>query len=581
MSLLPVAEPDEVRRHATALLRRRRGQLLLVLGLQTLAAVAGLAGPLVLGRLVDTVVRHGTRGAVDSAAALFAAALLAQTALTFAARARGAVLGEAALAELREGFLTRVVRLPLETVERTDGGDLLARASSDVENLQDTVRRAVPEIVVALLQTTLLITALVITSPALALAGLLGALPLTLATRWYRRRAPAGYRRLLAREAAVGGRIAETAAAGRTVETFGLAGQRIAHTERDLRALIEAELYTLRLRTVWFPSAEFAYFLPLAGLVALGGVLHAHGVVSLGTITAAALYLRQLVDPVDALVSWMDELQIGGAALGRLIGVQQAPHAPDGTAEPADGELHARNVHYAYRSEAGVPLDVLHGVSLQVPVGGRIAVVGPSGAGKSTLGRLLAGVVPPRTGTVTVGGESAAQVAPERLRRHVALVTQEQHVFIGTLRDNLLLARPGADDGELLAALEAVDAQWGARLPAGLDTVLGSGGLALSPGEAQQLALARLVLVDPDTLILDEATSLLDPRAARHLERSLAAVLDGRTVVAIAHRLSTAFDADLVAVVDGGRITEIGTHPELVAAGAGYAALWRSWQDDG
>lgn len=581
MSLLPVAGPAEVRRHATTLLRRRRGALALVLGLQTLAAVAGLAGPLVLGRLVDTVVRHGGRGAVDGAAAVFAAALIAETLLTFAARARGAVLGEAVLAELREGFLTRVVRLPLETVERTDGGDLLARASSDVENLQDTVRRAVPEIVVALLQATLLITALVITSPVLALAGLLGALPLTLATRWYRRRAPAGYRRLLAREAAVGGRIAETAGAGRTVETFGLATARIELTEHDLRELIDAELYNLRLRTVWFPSAEFAYFLPIAGLVALGGVLHSHGVVSLGTVTAAALYLRQLVDPIDSLVSWLDELQIGGAALGRLIGVHQAPAAPAASAEPADGALDARGVHYAYRSEAGSPVDVLHGVSLQVPLGSRIAVVGPSGAGKSTLGRLLAGVVAPRVGTVTVGGQPGSTVAPERLRHHVALVTQEQHVFIGTLRDNLLLARPAADDATLLAALEAVDAFWGARLPAGLDTVLGSGGAALSPGEAQQLALARLVLVDPDTLILDEATSLLDPRAARHLERSLAAVLAGRTVVAIAHRLSTAADADLVAAMDGGRITELGTHAELVEAGGGYAALWRSWQDEG
>ncbi len=165
----------------------------------------------------------------------------------------------------------------------------------------------------------------------------------------------------------------------------------------------------------------------------------------------------------------------------------------------------------------------------------------------------------------------------ERVREHVALVNQEHHVFVGSLRDNLLLARAGAGDGELWAALHAVGADaWARALPDGLDTEVGSGGRALTPAQAQQVALARLVLADPHTLVLDEATSLLDPRAARHLERSLARVLEGRTVVAIAHRLHTAHDADLIAVVDGGRITEWGGHDELVAADGAYAALWRS-----
>jgi ABC-type multidrug transport system fused ATPase/permease subunit len=244
-------------------------------------------------------------------------------------------------------------------------------------------------------------------------------------------------------------------------------------------------------------------------------------------------------------------------------------------AEPRGEKLEAEDVRFAYVEGR----DVLHGIDLAVGVGERIAMVGPSGAGKSTLGRLLAGIHPPRTGSVTVGGVGLTELPLTDLRGHVALVTQEHHVFVGSLRDNLALAvdEPVPDD-RLLEALASVDARdWAEALPEGLDTVVGSGGLELTPPQAQQLALARLVLADPHTLVLDEATSLIDPRAARHLERSLAAVLHGRTVIAIAHRLFSAHDADRVAVVEDGVITELGAHNELVEAGGSYAALWSSW----
>jgi ABC-type multidrug transport system fused ATPase/permease subunit len=237
--------------------------------------------------------------------------------------------------------------------------------------------------------------------------------------------------------------------------------------------------------------------------------------------------------------------------------------------------LSARDVRFAYVEGR----DVLHGIDLDLEPGERVAVVGPSGAGKSTLGRLLSGIHPPRTGRVEVGGVRLVDLPLETLRQEVALVTQEQHVFVGTLADNLRLARPGAGADELVAALAAVDAlEWAEALPDGLETVVGAGGEALSPAQTQQLALARLVLADPHTLVLDEATSLLDPRAARHLERSLASVLTGRTVVAIAHRLHTAHDADRVAVVEDGLLHELGTHDELIERDGSYAALWASWQ---
>ena len=222
--------------------------------------------------------------------------------------------------------------------------------------------------------------------------------------------------------------------------------------------------------------------------------------------------------------------------------------------------------------------EVLHGISLTIEPGERLAIVGPSGAGKSTLGRLLAGVHAPGSGTITVGGVPLAGLPLDRLRNQVALVSQEHHIFIGTLHDNVAMVRPGVPDSAVREALAAVHAlEWVLRLPSGLATPVGAGGVPLSAAQAQQVALARLILADPHTLVLDEATSLLDPRAARDLERSLAAVLKGRTVVAIAHRLFTAHDADRVAVVEDGRIAELGSHDELVEAGGSYAALWASW----
>jgi ABC-type multidrug transport system fused ATPase/permease subunit len=573
--ILPVADTADVRRYARELARRHPRELRVTVALHATAALAGLAGPPLLGSLVEAVSQGTTTTRVDYVAAAIAAFLVLQTVLTRFARYRSFVLGETVLADLREDFVDHTLALPVSTVERAGTGDLLTRTSRDVETLGWSVRYAVPEILIALVTTAFTVVATLLVGIWTAVPLLLGVPVVLLGTRWYLARAKAGYLRENASYAAINATLAETVEGARTVDALRLAQRRRSTMDADIAESFAAESYTLRLRTLWFPTMEVGYLIPTVTTLLLGGWLHSRGQVGLGDVTTATLYVQALVDPVDRLISWLDELQVGGASLARLLGVAQVPDDRMVTgAQPAHEEIEADDVRFAYGER-----DVLHGVDLALQPGERLAVVGPSGAGKSTLGRLLAGIHGPRTGAVTVGGVGLVELPLDDLRRHVALVTQEHHVFVGTVRDNLALAVDGeATDERLWAALAAVDArEWVAALPQGLDTRVGSGGRSLTPAEAQQVALARLVLADPHTLVLDEATSLIDPRAARHLERSLGAVLAGRTVVAIAHRLYTAHDADRVAVVEDGLITEIGSHDELVASDGSYAALWSSW----
>jgi ATP-binding cassette, subfamily C, bacterial len=414
----------------------------------------------------------------------------------------------------------------------------------------------------------------VVLDPLLGLCGLACLIGVAAAVRWYVRRARPAYLAVAATGAELADVVASTAKGARTIELLGLEERRAQAAESAVTQARSARLGALWLRTVLFPWADVSLALPVVGVLLVGGALQANGVVTLGVVVTATVYLRQLVGPLDTLMLWIEQLQGAGASYARVEGLADIPsEEPQPTAHAgAADRIQVSNAHYSYTDDR----DVLHGIDLSVQPGERLAIVGTSGAGKSTLARLLAGLDRPHTGSVTIGGTPVVDLPPDELREHVVLITQDHHVFHDSVRDNLRIARPNATDEELYAALDAVGAAWLNDLPDGLDTQLGDD-TDLDGASAQQLSLARVVLADPHTLILDEATAQLDPRTARRTEQSLAAVLRGRTVIAIAHRLQTAHDADRIAVMEAGELVELGTHDELVSAGRVYGKLWKSW----
>ncbi|KOG07476.1 multidrug ABC transporter permease [Streptomyces viridochromogenes] len=577
-SLLPTATRAESLAALRTMLRGHR--LLATAALAVLVAGTGiglLTAPL-LGHIVDLVVER--RGAAALTAPLVL--LIAVAVVRGAAAALGgtlvARLGETVLAALREQFVERALRLPLERVEAAGSGDLVSRVTSDVTVIATSVRQALPEFSRSALTIVLTFAGLAVLDWRFLLAALLAAPVQVASVRWYLRRSAPVYAGQRVATGALQHQLLDSVGGARTVRAFRLGTPHTELLERRSEAARDLGLRGIHIVTGFFSRLNLAEFIGLAAMLATGFVLVDRGSVSIGTATAAALYFHSLFNPVNAALYLLDDAQSAGASFARLVGVSALPaeRAPQGADAPADGSVGVTGVGHAY----GTGAPVLHEVDLQVRGGERVALVGASGAGKTTLAKVIAGVHEPTAGSITLGGVDAGKLGPAGVRRAVSLISQEVHVFAGPLAEDLRLARPDADDAALRAALDRVGAlEWAEALPEGLATVVGEGGHRLTVTQAQHLALARLVLADPPVAILDEATADAGSAGARVLEEAAERALSGRTGLVVAHRLPQAAAADRVVVLDRGRVVETGTHAELVAAGGRYAALWAAWSD--
>ncbi|MFT4296931.1 MAG: ABC transporter ATP-binding protein [Micropruina sp.] len=576
---LPIASGRETGRELWRISRGHRARLAAIGVLGVGGAGFGLTFPLVTGHLVDRV----QAGTADLGVVLTVTAVMVAAAVVGAVGSAVTIVlatrtYHTILAALRERLVGRAMTLPQHRVERSGTGDLISRSSDDVTTVAD----AAPAVIGAV--TTTVFTIIVSLAGLVALdwpyaAAFVVTLPIyVVGMRWYLRTGPQVYRAERAAMSARAQQIVESQRGYATVIGFGLAEQR---HHSVLRASWGVAIQAARARTVqsmFNARLNCAECLSLATVLVTGFLLIRAGSSTIGAATAAMLLVLRLLEPINQLLLVIDVVQSAAASLNRIVGVTAIPDAESsepGTSEPrtsepgapeprttGDGSVRLREVSFRYD---GGPR-VLDDIDLDIPAGRQLAVVGASGAGKTTLAAVIAGIHPPETGTVS---------RPDR----TAVITQEVHVFAGTLRENLTLSAPAASDQEIRQALEATGAAAILDLvPDGLDTRVGSGGHQLTDAQAQQIALARLLLFDPELAIFDEATAEAGSTQSSLLDRAAEAALRGRTGLVIAHRLSQAAACDRIVVMEHGRITETGTHSELIAAGGGYAGLWAAWQ---
>ncbi|WP_442875222.1 ABC transporter ATP-binding protein [Actinoplanes sp. NBC_00393] len=573
---LPTASPRETWAATRAEFARLPGLSAAAVALLVGAAATGLVAPWVLGRLVDDVIDGTGTTRVLGWVAVIAAAAVIGGLLTAAGAAVAARLGETVLARLRERVVDRALHLPSATLEKTGTGDLVARTGDDVAVVAGAITGGGPLLVGALLSVVLTAAGLFALDWRLGLAGLAAAPGYALALRWYLPRSVPYY----ARERIASGERAQALAGAlqgaATVRAYRIEETHVAHVAERSVTTRDLALDVFRIYTRFTSRVNRAELIGLSAVLVVGFLLVRDQLATVGAATSAALYFHRLFNPIGMLLFEADTVLQAGASLARLVGVANLPDRPrvEGADPIGPGTLEVVVRKHRYDDGPVVLADVV----LRLEPGARVALVGASGAGKTTLAAIAAGIVNPTDGEVRLDGVLLGALGEERTRRRIALISQEVHVFAGTLADDLRLARPGASDDELLAALGLVGATgWFIALPDGLETHVGEGGHRLTAAQAQQLALARLVLAGPEVAVLDEATAEAGSAGARDLERAAGAATAGRTTLIVAHRLTQAATADRVLVLDHGRVVEEGSPEELMRAGGRYAELWAAW----
>jgi ATP-binding cassette subfamily B protein len=584
----------EVRDWSWRRTRRRVGLLLRLalpyrgrtaLSLATLLAytLVALAPPYLAKLAIDEGIETGDLDRLTGIILLFLASALAALALSSANTYLTGWVGERVLADLRNKLFAHLERLSLGFYERNRAGVIISRITNDVEALDQLVTDGVT----SLIQNTLLLagTAVVLflLDWQLALATMLVLIPMAVLTAWFRSRSNRAYRRVRERLGLVTATLAEDIAGMRVVQSFTRepVQEKAFHGVNDRYRAANYE--TTVLNAVYFPAVDLLSSAATAIVFGYGGWLVYHGDMTPGTLFAFALYLSNFFDPVQQLSQLYNTFLAAIAALDKIIGVLDEkpqvvdpPHA--GELARIEGNVRFEHVRFGYGPEFP---EVLHGLDLDVPAGTTVALVGHTGAGKSTIAKLLARFYDPTDGRITIDGVDLREVTQQSLRRQLGIVPQEGFLFGGTVAENIAFGRPDAQPEEIAAAAEAVGAnRFVLELEHGYETQLGERGTRLSLGQRQLVAFARALLADPRILILDEATSSVDIGTERQIEQALRTLLAGRTAFVIAHRLSTIRDADLIVVLEHGRVVEQGSHEELIAHRGLYTSLYGDWADE-
>jgi len=574
------ADAGRVMRRAFKMLRPYRGEVILAVVVMVGWTSASLAGPYLIRYGIDNGLRlkHPDGGALDRAAIGYAFVAVAALVLARLQIMKVTQVGEKFLRDLRVRVFAHIESMSMAFFDREQTGRLVARMTSDIDSVQDLIQQGLVAFVTNALLLACTVVLLITLSPPLAAVCLVSLPIVIIASVRFQRSSNKAYLTVRDRIGQTLSTFQEGISGVRVIQAFGREDVQERRFARHNRAQLDANVHAVKLSARYFPLIEFAGVFTTAAVILVGGLLFHSGGVTIGTIFAFLLLLTNLFEPVQQLSQMFNLVQSSGAALSKIFGlldtrskVEERPGAVD---LPDSGVLEAKNVTFAYDGRK----NVLRDVDLVVAPGERLALVGPTGAGKSTLAKLLARLYDPTEGSITFGGVDLRDATLHSLRKRIVVVPQEGYLFQGSIADNVRIGRPGATDEEVHEALRLIGSdERFSSLPEGLDTEVRERGSRLSAGERQLVSLARAALANPEVLVLDEATSSLDPGTEADVEGAMAALMEGRTVLVIAHRLSTAERADRVAVVDAGGLAELGTHDELVDAGGRYAALYSSW----